>query len=354
MTNDSLALSLRFAGGPKRMLTIMELGKRDGEERWFSRKVDALPQTVNESSVLWINVEDPSEAELEQLKNRFKIGHLSLEEIKRRGHRSEIEEEEDHVRCFVAFPSRDHFLSDSKPGAMGLFAGNRWIVSVHMGHSSITSQIHRKINAHGYSTLSPSPRADILLYIFLDLIANEYFLVSDLLNERLHKLSQEAGRLFREKSRQSIRTFGLEIAKSREQALALRQMIGPLREVVGRIVRGEFEEISSSVMPRFDDLYDNMISLITVVDTHREQIHDIGDILINVQTLTTNNIVRVLTIISAIFLPLALIAEIYGTNFQTGFFIPGSSSIMGFYFMVVAMIVIASAMIFIFRKKGWL
>ena len=68
------------------------------------------------------------------------------------------------------------------------------------------------------------------------------------------------------------------------------------------------------------------ISLIGVVDTHREQIHDIGDILINVQTLTTNNIIRVLTIVSAIFLTLALIAEIYGTNFQIGFFIPGTAT----------------------------
>jgi len=96
------------------------------------------------------------------------------------------------------------------------------------------------------------------------------------------------------------------------------------------------------------------ISLIGVVDTHREQIHDIGDILINVQTLTTNNIIRVLTIVSAMFLPLALIAEIYGTNFQIGFFIPGSGSILGFYSMIAAMVVIASTLIIVFRRKGWL
>ncbi len=237
---------------------------------------------------------------------------------------------------------------------MGLFLGDQWILSVHKGHSDITTQIHKKISTHGYSTLSTSPQTDIMFYILLNLVANEYFHVSDLVNERLHKLSQEAARLFREKPRQSIRAFGLEIAKSREQVLTLRLMIGSLREVVGRVARGEFEEISSNIMPRFDDLYDDTLSLIGIVDAHQGQIHDIGDILINVQTLTTNNIIRMLTIISAIFLPLTLIAEIYGTNFQTGFLIPGSGSIFGFYSMIAIMIILASTLIVIFRKKDWL
>ena len=99
--------------------------------------------------------------------------------------------------------------------------------------------------------------------------------------------------------------------------------------MVGKAARGEFAIVSSATLPRFEDLYDRTISLIEVIDTHREEIHDIGDILINVQTLTTNNIIRVLTIISAIFLPLTLIAGIYGTNFGRGFLVPGSNYTYG-------------------------
>jgi magnesium transporter len=134
----------------------------------------------------------------------------------------------------------------------------------------------------------------------------------------------------------------------------MRQSISSLREIVGKITRGEFALVSRVTLPRFEDLYDRAISLIDVVDNNREQISDIGNILINVQTINTNNIIRILTIISAIFLPLALIAEIYGTNFGKGYLVPGANSLYGFYGMIGIMIGVAVTLIVIFRRRGWL
>ena len=237
---------------------------------------------------------------------------------------------------------------------LSLLVGKKWIITVHKGYSDITCAVYKKISAHGYFALSLSPSTDILLYIFLDLITNEFFLISDQVHERLQNLTKKAGAIFRETPKQLDRSFGLEIAKSRDQVLVMRQSIGPMREMVGKITRGEFALVSSATLPRFEDLYDRTISLIEVVDNHREEISDVGDILINVQTLSTNNIIRILTIISAIFLPLALIAEMYGTNFGKGFLIPGSSSAYGFYGMVAIMVCVAVGLIVIFRRRGWL
>ncbi len=336
------------------MLTITELRKHDGEEKWHSNDLEVLPDAVKENSLLWVDAQDPSEAEVAQLKKRFAIDELDLEELNEEGRRSRIEEIEDRVSCVISFPSRDRFVSEIKTERLALVMGKSWILSVHQGYSEITCQIYKKISTHGYSALSATPSTDVLFYIFLDLVTNEFFLVSDLVHERLQNLSKEAGAQFRGRTQQSNRTFGLEIAKSRDHVLALRQSIGPLREVVGRIVRGEFAIVATNMLPRFEDLYDRTISLIDVVDTHREEISDIGNILINFQTLTTNNIVRVLTIISAIFLPLTLIAGIYGTNFERGFFMPGSNSIYGFYLMIAIMVSLAGGLLAIFRRKGWL
>jgi len=80
---------------------------------------------------------------------------------------------------------------------------------------------------------------------------------------------------------------------------------------------------------------------------------NIRDILVNVQTVTTNNIITVLTIISAIFLPLTLIAGIYGTSFKEGF-VPGTNNPYGFYIMVAVMVAVALILTLIFKRRGWL
>lgn len=335
------------------MLTITELTKYESGQ-WHSDNLDSLPEKITEDAILWVDAEDPSEQEMTQLRDYFEINNFNLKELNEEGLRSKIEEIEDRIFCFLSFPNRDDFVSEIKTKWIALMVCKKWMVSVHKGHSNITCEIYKKISTHGYFALSLMPSTDILLYIFLDLTTNEYFLISDLIHENLQAIGSEATKLFRQRSQKSTRSIVLEIAKSRDQVLALRQSIGPMREVVGRVTRGEFAVVSSAVLPRFEDLYDRAISLMDVVDTSREEIHDIGDTLINVQTVTTNNIIRTLTIISAIFLPLTLIAGIYGTDFGQGYFLPGSKTINGFYIMIVAMIGIAFGLITIFRRKGWL
>ncbi len=336
------------------MLTITQLRRYDNGQ-WHSDNLETVPEKIGEASILWVDAEDPSDAEMVLLKSRFGlIENFKLEEFGEEGRRSKIEEYENFVSCVVRFPHREHFLTDTQTDWLAVIASKSWILSFHKGHSYITCEIYKKISTHGYFALSLLPSTDILFYIFLDLITNECFYVSDLVQEKLQGLSQTAAEGFRQRPRDSNRTLRVEIAKARDQALGLRQSIGPLREVVGRVARGEFAIISSETLPRFEELYDRTISLIEVIDTHREEIHDIGDILINVQTLTTNNIIRVLTIISAVFLPLTLIAGIYGTNFGRGFLVPGSNSSYGFYAMIVLMLSVAVGLIIVFRRKGWL
>jgi magnesium transporter len=122
---------------------------------------------------------------------------------------------------------------------------------------------------------------------------------------------------------------------------------------MGRITRGEFALVQGVNLPRFGDLYDRTMQLVEVVDSNREEMSNIRDILVNVQTVNTNNIIRVLTIISAIFLPLTLIAGIYGTNFKPGF-IPEATSPYGFYIMIAIMVTVASSLALIFKHRGWI
>lgn len=179
------------------MLTITELRKNESGQ-WRSDSLETLPAKIAEGSILWVDAEDPSEAETSQLISRFELVNFNLKEFEEPGRRSKVEEVENRVSCFVSYPSSEQFIPDAKSKWIALTVSDRWMVSVHKGHSEITCEIYKKISTHGYFALSLEPSTDILLYIFLDLILNEFFLVSDLAHEQLQRLSQEAASRFRQ------------------------------------------------------------------------------------------------------------------------------------------------------------
>lgn len=312
-----------------------------------------MPEEINKDQVLWVDAQDPSDSELKELKNYFSLDEHNLQELTEEGERSRIDEHEDRVFCLLNFPHRDGFISNSRMERLAMLVCSRWIITSHKGYSDLTCSVYKKIGTHGYFSLSLAPSTDIMLYIFLDLVTSEYYPVSDSVFERIEELNQEALGFFRQGTRRVDSSFGLQLLKVRERLVTLRQSLSPLREIMGRITRGEFALVQGVNLPRFGDLYDRTIQLVEVVDAHREEMSNIRDILVNVQSINTNNIIRVLTIISAIFLPLTLIAGIYGTNFKPGQ-IPEVTSPFGFYIMIAIMVTVASSLALIFKRKGWI
>ena len=334
------------------MLTVTLL-KQHEEGRWQSENLEVLPTEINKKEVLWVDAQDPTDSELNELKDYFSLDEHNLEELTQEGARSRIDEHEDRVFCLLNFPNRERFVSEGKMEILATLVCSNWLLTLHKGYSDLTCAVYKKIGSHGYFSLSLAPSTDIMLYIFLDLVTSEYYPVSDLVFEKIEALNQDALMLFRERSRQTNSGFGMQLIKVRERLVALRQSLSPLREIMGRITRGEFALVQGVNLPRFGDLYDRTIQLIEVVDTHREDLTNIRDILVNVQTVNTNNIIRVLTIISAIFLPLTLIAGIYGTNFTLGS-VPETSNPYGFYIMIGIMISIACFLALIFKLRKWI
>ncbi len=310
------------------MLTVTLL-KQHEEGRWQSENLEALPSEINKKEVLWVDAQDPTDSELHELKDYFSLDEHNLEELTQEGGRSRIDEHDDRVFCLLNFPNRETFISEDKMEQLAMLVCSSWIITTHKGYSDLTCAVYKKIGTHGYFSLSLEPSTDILLYIFLDLVTSEYYPVSDQVFERLEAFNQKALRLFRERSRQTYGDFGLQLIEVRDRLVALRQSLSPLREIMGRITRGEFALVHGVNLPRFGELYDRTIQLVEVVDAHRDDLANIRDILVNVQTINTNNIIRILTIISAIFLPLTLISGIYGTNFTSGA-IPETNNPYGF------------------------
>ena len=327
--------------------------KEHEEGRWQSENLEVLPEEINKNEVLWVDAQDPTDSEMKELEDYFSLDEYNLQELTQEGVRSRIDEHEDRMFCLLNFPHRESFISDGKMERLAMLVCSRWIITLHKGYSELTCAVYKKIDTHGYFSLSLVPSTDIMLYIFLDLVTSEYYPVSDLVFERIEALSQEALGLFRKSSKMAVSGFGMKILKVREKLVTLRQSLSPLREIMGRITRGEFALVQGVNLTRFGDIYDRTIQLVEVVDTHREDMSNIRDILVNVQTINTNNIIRVLTIISAIFLPLTLIAGIYGTNFASGS-VPEANNPYGFYIMIAIMVTVASSLALVFKRRGWI
>jgi magnesium transporter len=334
------------------LLTVTLLRQHE-EGRWQSENLEVLPEEINKNEVLWVDAQDPTDSEMKELTTYFSLDAHNIQELTIEAVRSRIDEHEERVFCLLNFPNRESFVSEGKMERLATLVCENWILTLHKGYSDLTCAVYKKIGTHGYFSLSLVPSTDIMLYIFLDLVTNEYYPVSDSVFEKIEALNREAVMLFRERSRQENSGFGVKLVEIRERLTALRQSLSPLREIMGRITRGEFALVQGINLPRFGDLYDRTIQLVEVVDTHREDLTNIRDILVNVQTVNTNNIIRVLTIVSAIFLPLTLIAGIYGTNFRSGS-IPETNNPYGFYIMIGIMATIAASLAVIFKLRKWI
>jgi len=333
------------------LLTITLL-KEHAAGRWQSENLESLPAEIRDNEVLWVDVQDSNDDEIKELREYFDIDEHNIQELIEEGGRSRIDEHEDRMFCLLNFPRQESFVADGGMERLAMLVCSRWIVTMHKGYSELTCAVSKKIAAHGYFSLSLKPSTDIMLYIFLDLVISEYFPVSDSLFESIERLSQEALGFFRDRSNRANSDFIVKVTTVRERLVTLRQSLSPLREIMSRITRGEFALVQGVNLPRFGDIYDKTIQLVEVVDAHREEMSNIRDILVSVQTVTTNNIIRILTIISAIFLPLTLIAGIYGTNFKSG--VPDLNNPYGFYILITMMIAIALILALVFKLRKWI
>lgn len=198
------------------MLTVTLLRQHE-QGRWQSENLDALPKEISKNDVLWVDAQDPSDSEIKELKDYFRLDEHNIQELTHEEARSRVDEHEDRMFCLLNFPNRESFVSDGKMDRLAMLVYSNWIITVHKGYSDLTCAVYKKIGTHGYFSLSLEPSTDIMLYIFLDLVTSEYYPVLDLVFERIEALNQDALKLFRERSRQVNRGFGVQLIEIREK-----------------------------------------------------------------------------------------------------------------------------------------
>jgi magnesium transporter len=193
-------------------------------------------------------------------------------------------------------------------------------------------------------------KADYLAYALIDSVIDQYFPIVESLGESMDDLQET---LLDQPTRERLR----DLHEFKRLIARIRRAVWPQREVLGRLMRDETGLVAARTKPFFRDCYDHTVIMVDILETFREAARNIMDVYLSSINIRTNEIMRVLTVISSIFIPLTFIAGVYGMNFDpklSPFNMPELEWTFGYPFAICLMLAVAIGMIVFFKRKKWI
>ncbi len=296
------------------------------------------PQTVT-----WLSVNGLTHiAGLEKLGECFGLHPLVLEDILNTDQRPKVEDYGDYlylvIRLLESADGREGLASDQ----ISLILGKNFVITLHESDADLFAAIRERLQAKGRLRRAG---ADFLAYTIVDLIVDRYFLIMERLGESIEDLEEE---LVRQPTPQTLQ----QIHALKREMILLRRSVWPLREVLSRLQRRESPLIQESTAIYFKDVYDHVIQVIDNIETFRDMLSGMLDVYLSSVSHRLNEIMKVLTIIATIFIPLTFISGLYGMNLE-GFF-PPKEVPWGFGAVVAISLALGLIMLYCFLKRGWI
>ena len=333
------------------MITLTLLKSSGGPA---SETVPTFPDQLGPGEMLWVDAESPTDLELADLKRRFELDDYAVEDVVHRNQRPKMEDYGKNVFAVVHVPVVKGHKSEIVE--LFVFFQKNWIITIHSADSDLIRSVDARIRARGFSPLATSPSPDLLFYIFLDFAVDAYYPILDEVEERLEELDKQAATTFktRVKRMENVIAIITTIEAVRKRLMSLRHSLTPTRDMLGMVMRGAVPFVADGSLRSFRDIYDHSFQLLETIDNDRDRTSDVRDLYISLHSASTDNTIKILTLVATIFLPLSLLAGIYGMNFTAGFFEPGSGDPLGFYVMILGMFVISLGLVYMFKRSGWI
>jgi len=324
------------------MFRVMEL--RDGRVELFegSEKVAPPPEGV----LRWIDLRSQDEAQLELLRERFDFHPLAIEDCAHHDQRPKLEEYRDHLFLVTqGFACAGDKVHELELHELHTFLGERFMVTVHLGNIAALESVWRR--------LAGDPKLmgrglDFVYYLVADGIVDDNFPILDMIAEELESLEDSV--LSSPKRSDLSRIFELK-----HHLVAMRRVLSPQRDVLGLLAKRGDAQISDRTALYLRDVYDHLVRINESIESNRDLLGNALDAYLSAVGQRTNEIMKALTIMSAVFLPLAFVVGFFGQNFDN---FPGlkewvhSDALM--YVMFTLCIGIPVGMLAWFKKKNWL
>ncbi len=303
----------------------------------------------NDSYIKWINIDGINHVQLiEKVGEFFDVHPLSLEDILHVDQRAKYEEFDHYViGIFKAFyyESTEHRLISEQLSMV--LSGNTTIITFQENIAIDPFDVVRKrlSNPKGKSRRS---QADYLFYALLDATVDYYFACIERLGDRIEELENE---LIKDKDPVVSQTNIYKIYRLKRDIIQIRKMIWPMRDMINSILHSEEDIFSDNTKFYMRDVYDHIVRIIDTVETHRDLIAGLMDFYLTMNANKMNEVMKFLTIISTIFIPVTFIAGVYGMNFEN---MPELHYKGGYFFIIGLMAVTVLALFLYFKKKKWI
>ena len=305
--------------------------------------VEALIPHKTTPNVTWINIDTINDVKLlEKLGAVFNLHPLTLEDIQSADQRPKLDDYETYIYLDLKILSYSQEKNDIEQEALSLVLGPTYVITFHERESSVLNPIRDRIRSHGGRIRKMG--ADYLAYCLVDTVVDHYFILMEKLDEKIESLQDDV---------MSNPTPALlrEINDLKQMIITLRKTIWPLRDVIVRMERRDSSLIADSTRVYLRDVYDHTIHIMDTIETFRDLVSGILDIYLSSSSNRLNEVIKFLTIISTIFIPLTFLAGVYGMNFRP---FPELDWRDGYFYFWIFNITAAVLMLYYFKKKGWL
>lgn len=306
-------------------------------------EIENLKLYKDQSSVVWINVDGLQDVRaIAKIGEIFGIDPLVLEDIVNTSQRPKMEDFGEYI--FIVFKMIYPALQKSEivSEQVSLILGKNYVISFQEEAGCDVFETVRQHIRDGKGRVRKA-RGDYLAYSLMDMVVNHYFLVLEKLDEKIEQIEEK---LLTDSNSEVPR----QIYHLKKDLIYLRKQVWPFRESLFELAHCESSLLEKSSDPFFRDLYDHVIQVIDMTESLRDILSGLQDIYLSFVSARLNEVMKMLTIFSTIFIPLTFIVGVYGMNFKV---MPELGWSWGYYALWVVMAALAVGMVFYFKKKKW-
>jgi magnesium transporter len=321
---------------------ILEMIRYDraSYDRFNNLSIQEIIKSLDPEKVSWINVDGLDDTiTLEKLQEHFCLHTLLIEDVVN-DQRPKAEEYED----YLFFTLKMLYRIEGKHidyEQISFVLGSNYLLSFQEKEGDLFDSFRERIRLDQGRVRKQ--HADYLLYRLLDVIVDNYYTVLDNIGEQIEEIETEI-----EKG-STDHTFK-QIQSLKKELIFLRKAVYPLRDAMSKLVKGETSFVRDATIRYFSDIYDHIVHLIDSLDTYKDLTSGLMDIHINTQNNKMTEVMKVLAVISTIFIPLTFIAGVYGMNFE---YMPELTSRWGYPITCAAMLLVGGGMLMYFKRKKW-